>query len=160
MIFSPVEIVELAAKIDVVVEIALPHFFQNMLAEVDGGNPALLDLGEPLFIIAIVGAVEIEDVFADEHKLIDAIADEDVDDLGFERHHIVADGVVPFADELEDGAVAVIIDVEQFGEEGVGAKIFPLGMDQVVVDAVFVVELRVFLSVKRRQFVFFGIIIV
>lgn len=119
------------------VEVCSNQLVDHMLAEVEQGNPTIdfRDFVEPFLVVAVVVRMEIQHVLPYEDEPFDALVLEGLNDIALERHHIVEQGVVPFADELEDGKPLLIIRKEDLGKEGGAPDVVPLGVDEVIVDA-------------------------
>jgi hypothetical protein len=114
---APVDVVEGVAEVDEILEAGINELLGHVGEGVDEADPAAFVEGFflPFFVVAIVGAVEVEDVFADEDKFVDAFRYHVVDDLAFEEHDIVVEAVVPFAEHFHDDEALVVIGVEDFG---------------------------------------------
>ena len=67
---SPIYFIEMAAKMDVIIEMGILHFILDVLIEVKQTDPAtfVFYVVVPFFVIAVVGAVEIKHVIAEEEE--------------------------------------------------------------------------------------------
>ncbi|MNL77387.1 hypothetical protein D3C87_2035470 [compost metagenome] len=85
-----------------------------MLLKIDSGDPAIFDILEPLFIIAVFGRMEVQDVFSDKNKFIYSLVDHEFQDLSFQQHNVIPDRIIPFSDKLDDGIIPVVIRIQNF----------------------------------------------
>ena len=131
-----------------------------MLLEVHGRNPAVLHVLEPLLIVVVFGAVEVEHVFADEDEFADALVGHQVDDVAFELHHVVFDGIVPLPDELDNSRAQLVVNEQNFQKQRLGPHAVPLRMDVVAVDGIDVGIQAVFGPLQGRKQVFGGRVLV
>ncbi len=116
-LWAPVDVVVGMAEVDKKLEAGVFHICSHMRQGMDKANPAALLQGFflPLFVVAIVGAMKIKDVFADEDKFVDAFGHQVVDDIAFEKHDIVVEAVVPLTQHLHNDVALVVIGIEDFG---------------------------------------------
>jgi hypothetical protein len=55
--------------------------------------------------------MKVHDVLADQDKLVYAFADKKFDQVPFQCHDVVVDGIIPFADQLNDGEAQIVVGV-------------------------------------------------
>src|SRR3546814_20493808 len=89
---APVQVVYLPADVDVVVDVLGAEFFDDVFAEIDEGDPSVFYFLKPFFVVAVIGNVEIQDVFADEDEFVDAVLHDPLNDVEFEEHNVIVDG--------------------------------------------------------------------
>jgi len=152
----PVDAVKYLAKVQVVVQTGIFKLVANVLQGIEQHNPALLlaYVFVPLLVVTVVIAVKIEHMLADENKLIDALPHQGVYDVALEVHDIVVEAIVPFAYQLKDGVVFLVIGKQQLAVQSAGTKRIPLRMNVVVVNLMREVGLAVASAIKRRPSVF------
>jgi hypothetical protein len=82
-----------------------------VLAKVEPDHPTALffDLLGPLCVVLLAAGVQVEKVVADEHIALNTFKEHGVDYPPFDLHNVVVKRIVPFSDELNDGASLGVI---------------------------------------------------
>ena len=124
-----------------------------MVSKVNKGNPAIVQLIKPLFVIKVVFTMHIEYVFAYQNEFVDSRIHHGSDDFIFENHNVVVDTIVPLANELDYPKAGFIIGEDNFQVKGLRAEIVPLRMDEIIVDYLAKLELTILSSIERRFFI-------
>ena len=152
----PVDVVEFGAKVKVILEFVVLHFFINVLKGVDDHNPAvfILDVFVPFFVIVVVATVVVEYVFTDQNVAVNAFFDHVIHQFTFEVDAVVVKAVVPFTDHFDDGVALIVIRVQHFQVQSQGANGVPLRMNEIVVNFIGVIKLAILASVEGRVDVF------
>jgi len=156
--FPPADFIQLATEIDVIIDAVLSEFLQNMVAEIQHGNPPVLAFLIPFFVITVITRMEIQYVFADEDEFGNAFLHHQLSHFALEEHDVVVDGIVPFTDHFDDGKTLLVVRKQDFNVQGLRSEAVPLRMNQVVVHFVCEHEFAVFPFVKGTSFVFAGIV--
>lgn len=127
------------------------HLFHHMITEIDESNPSALvtDILIPFLIIAIIALVEIQNVFANKNKLKNAVAGKEINNIPFEEHDVVIDGIIPFAKHLDNYEVMAVVGKKNFQVKRRRPEMIPLGVYVEVVDRIGKFKLAVFLFKER-----------
>jgi len=135
---TPVEVIEGRAQMHVEVQVGIFHLRPDVLQGLQQTNPAKIffDLFSPFLIIAVIGAVKIQDVAAEQDEFAYAGIEQRFDDVALEGLNVVGYGIIPFADQFQNGVPICIIGVKNLKIKGIGSEIVPLGMDVVIVNPV------------------------
>jgi hypothetical protein len=78
--------------------------------------------------------MKVEDVFSNENELRNALLHHSFNNLAFQKHDIVVEQIIPFADELDNGKPVFIMAIQHLHEQRLAAETIPLRMDVVVVN--------------------------
>lgn len=114
MVAAPPEFVQLTSVYEIVIDVVFAQFLPDMFTEIQSDHPAVFNVLEPFLVVAVIGSVEIEDVFADKYELVDSTADENIGYLTLQMHDVVMNGVVPFSNEFKDAKACFVIGEKCF----------------------------------------------
>ena len=110
----PLKVVQRSTHGHVLVDVNALKFLRYVVKHVHCSNPSVFDVIKPFLVIAIIRIMKIEYVFKDEDKALDAFIDQGVNDIGFQYHDVVFNGIVPFANALNYGCILKVIDIQHF----------------------------------------------
>ncbi len=91
-----------------------PGLFKVVLAlcrHIQYHHPAtgIFQLFPPFFVIAVVAAVKVQHILGNKNEFADALVKHDIGDIPAQGHDIVLDGIVPFAQQFNDGIALLVI---------------------------------------------------
>lgn len=148
------QIIQRASGVDVGVDVVAAHFAEHEIPEADGCDPAFLHILEPLLIIVVFGAVEVEHILADQDKMLDAFLHQRIDDIAFELHDVVVERIVPLPHKLDHGKTQVVVGIQDLQKQRFGVDVVPLRVYVVAVDGMGVLQQAVLGAIQRRAWVF------
>jgi hypothetical protein len=145
-------------EMDIMIQVRVVEFQSGVFRHVQGYDPAAFipDVLPPFFIIAIVRAMEVQDVFGDEDEFMDPFGDQTVDHLALQGHDIIFDTVIPFPDHFNDGKRELIIGVKDFDVEIIRSKIIPLWVDEIIIDGIGISKLIILPPIKWGLLILLG----
>lgn len=154
----PNDIVVLVAEMDIMLKVGAGHFLIHMLTDIEQCDPApfIMHFFGPFGIVIVFSGVKVEDIFPKKDEFGDALFHQRVSHIALQVHDVVMQGVVPFADQFDQGILFVVIGVKNFPVQRGGAKFVPLRMQIIVVQAVRKFKFTVRTTEKGGTFIFFG----
>ena len=130
---APVEIIELASEKDIVIQVGVLKLPDNMVPEIQPYDPSFLNLIEPFLVIIIVSRMEIQHILPDKYELVYFFFQQDLGNIPLEVHDVVVQGIVPFAQKLNDAKPHLVINIQDLKIEGGRAHIIPLRVDDIII---------------------------
>src|SRR5690606_16236182 len=110
------------------------HFGEYMLSEVNGSYPSVfIYFFKPFLVIAIIRSMKVEYIFANQNKFANSVFHHVLNHITLQHHNIIADGIIPFAHQLNDGKRFVVIAINYFQIKSRGSKVVPLRMNEIVI---------------------------
>jgi len=109
--FSPFEFIQISAKIDVIIDSGLAEFIQHVVSEIDKCNPAVFGFLKPFLVVAVVAGMKIQYVFPYQYKLLNALIAQHFNHFPLQHHDIVVQGIIPLANQFQNGVTIYVINV-------------------------------------------------
>ncbi len=134
----------------------LPKVVLTLQRHIQYHHPAsgIFQLFPPFFVVAVVAAVKVQHILGNKDEFADALVEHDIGDIPAQGHDIVLNGIIPFAQQFNNGIALFVIGKQYLHIKRSRSKFIPLRVDKIIIYRVGEFKLAVGTAVKRRTFIF------
>ncbi len=122
-----------------------------MVPRVEDDDPTPFGFLGPFGVVVAFTRMKVEQVVCNQEKLVNSLGEQWIRKASFHLHHIVVDGIVPFANKLQNDVALLVVREDLLHEERLTADAVPLGMNDKIVHAVVAHFGRALLQIKRAS---------